>query len=63
MGKGKVQKLGWSGKVWHFFEVSRTSVLLGCKDAKWQGRKALLLASVIFSPLRVPNAQFWLKVI
>ncbi|NJO64466.1 MAG: filamentous hemagglutinin N-terminal domain-containing protein, partial [Richelia sp. RM2_1_2] len=45
-----MQKLGWSGKVWHFFEVSRTSVLLGCKDAKWQGRKALLLASVIFSP-------------
>jgi filamentous hemagglutinin family protein len=45
-----MQKLGWSGKVWHFFEVSRTSVLLGCRDAIWQGRKALLLASVVFSP-------------
>jgi hypothetical protein len=50
VGKGKVQKLGWSGKVWHFLEVSPASVLLGCKDAIWQGRKALLLASVIFSP-------------
>ena len=50
MGKGKVQKLGWSGKVWHFLEVSPASVLLGCKDAIWQGRKALLLASILFSP-------------
>jgi filamentous hemagglutinin family protein len=50
VGKGKVQKLGWSGKVWHFLKVSRTSVLLGCRDAMWQGRKALLLASVVFSP-------------
>jgi filamentous hemagglutinin family protein len=36
--------------VWRFFEVSRTSVLLGCRDVIWQGRKALLLASVVFSP-------------
>ncbi|PAX46956.1 hypothetical protein CK510_28950 [Brunnivagina elsteri CCALA 953] len=36
--------------MWRFFEVSRTSVLLGCWDVIWQGRKALLLASVVFSP-------------
>jgi filamentous hemagglutinin family protein len=45
-----MQKLGWSGKARHFLEVSRTSVLLGCRDAIWQGRKALLLASIVFSP-------------
>ncbi|BAY88995.1 filamentous hemagglutinin N-terminal domain-containing protein [Tolypothrix sp. PCC 7601] len=45
-----MQKLGWSGKVWQFLEISPASLLLGCRGAILQRYKTLLLASIIFSP-------------